>query len=63
MKTHERLLGRIDAEAGVRRLSRSAFLALAAEREMAGGLPAARARAIARPRVRVRARPGNSRAG
>ena len=52
----ERLLGRIDAEAGVRRLSRSAFLALAAEREMADGLPPARAKAIPRRRIRASSR-------
>jgi hypothetical protein len=36
----ERLVGRIQARARKRRLSRSAFLALAAEREMPGYLPA-----------------------
>jgi predicted RNase H-like HicB family nuclease len=62
----ERLLGRIDAEASVRRLSRSAFLALAAEREMLGGLPAPRAprkTSVRRRAVASPARPRRARAG
>jgi predicted RNase H-like HicB family nuclease len=58
----ECLLGRIDAQARARRLSRSAFLALAAEREMLDGPPATLANAGARGKS-ARARPGGSRAG
>ncbi|MDR0480173.1 MAG: type II toxin-antitoxin system HicB family antitoxin [Burkholderiaceae bacterium] len=44
----EYLVGRIDAEANARHLSRSAFLALAAEREMSGYSPATRAKTSSR---------------
>ena len=52
----ENLLGKIDEAAANRRMSRSAFLALAAERELGGGVvqAAARTRQVAEHRNRRR---------